>query len=85
MERAVELARSSDPWTRAAVMFYTFGAAIACGVYAVDDAACREIDDALRMAEAAGDDLGSEHSPSTRRGWCWFTGTPRTVTVGLSC
>ena len=26
MERAVELARSSDPWTRATVMFYTFGA-----------------------------------------------------------
>jgi hypothetical protein len=25
-------ARSSDPWTRAAVMFYTFGAAIASGV-----------------------------------------------------
>ena len=58
MERAVELARSSDPWTRATVMFYTFGAAIACGVYAVDDAVCREIDAALKMAEAAGDDLG---------------------------
>ena len=39
-------------------MFYTFGAAIAAGVYAVDGAACREIDDALRMAESAGDDLG---------------------------
>jgi adenylate cyclase len=57
MERAVEMARSSDPWTRAAVMFYIFGAAIACGVYTVGDAVCREIDDALRMAEAAGDDL----------------------------
>ncbi len=34
MERAVELARSSDPWTRATVMFYTFGATITCGVYA---------------------------------------------------
>ena len=58
MERAVAMARSCDPWTRAAVMFYTFGAATACGVVAVDAAACREIDDALRMAESAGDDLG---------------------------
>ena len=58
MERAVEMARNSDPWTRAAVMFYTFGAPIAGGVYVVDGAACREIDDALRMAESAGDDLG---------------------------
>ena len=32
-ERAVELARSSDPWTRATVMFYTFGAGIAVGIY----------------------------------------------------
>ena len=58
MERAVELARGADPWTRAAVMFFTFGAATACGVVAVDAAACREIDDALRMAESAGDDIG---------------------------
>ena len=66
MERAVELARSSDPWTRAAVMFYTFGAAIAAGVYAVDGAACREIDDALRMAESAGDDLGVAFTKYTK-------------------
>jgi adenylate cyclase len=57
MERAVEMARSSDPWTRASVMFYGFGAPIACGVYAVDDVAHREVDAALSMAEASGDDL----------------------------
>ena len=66
MERAVELARSSDPWTRATVMFYTFGAAIASGVYTPDDAACREIDDALRMAELAGDDLAVSMAKYTR-------------------
>jgi adenylate cyclase len=66
MEHAVELARNSDPWTRAAVMFYTFGAAIASGVYAVDDVAHREIDDALRMAEASGDDLGVSFTKYTK-------------------
>jgi adenylate cyclase len=66
MERAVELARGSDPWTRAAVMFYTLGAAVACGVYTADDAACREIDDALQMAEAAGDDLAMIFTKYTR-------------------
>ncbi len=66
MERAVELARRSDPWTRAAVMFYTFGAAIACGVYTADDAAGREIDDALSMAEAAVDDLGVAFTKYTK-------------------
>ena len=30
MQRAVELARGSDPWTRATVMFFTYGAGIAC-------------------------------------------------------
>ena len=66
MERAVELARSSDPWTRASVMFYTFGAAIAGGAYAVDDVANREINDALRMAEACGDDLGVSFTKYTK-------------------
>jgi adenylate cyclase len=66
MERAVELAHSSDPWTRATVMFYTFGAAVAAGVYAVDDAAHHEIDDALRMAEASGDDLAVSFTKYTK-------------------
>ncbi|HET7665592.1 MAG TPA: adenylate/guanylate cyclase domain-containing protein [Mycobacterium sp.] len=66
MERAVELAHSSDPWTRATVMFYTFGAAVAAGVYAVDDAAHHEIDDALMMAEASGDDLAVSFTKYTK-------------------
>ena len=47
-------------------MFYTFGAAIACGVYAVDDVTRREIDDALAMAEACGDDLGVSFTKYTK-------------------
>jgi hypothetical protein len=66
MERAIELARSSDPWTRATVMFFTFGAGIASGIYTADDAVCREIDDALRMAEAAGDDLAVSMAKYTK-------------------
>ncbi|MGY4653271.1 adenylate cyclase [Mycobacterium sp. URHB0021] len=66
IERAVELARNSDPWTRATVMFFTFGTSIACGVQTVDDVAHREIDDALRMAEASGDDLGVSFTKYTK-------------------
>lgn len=66
MARAVALASNSDPWTRAAVMFYTFGVAVAAGVYAVDDIAHREIDDALRMAELAGDDLAVSFAKYTK-------------------
>ena len=65
-ERAVELARNADPWTRACVMFYTFGAAIACGVQVLDGAVCREIDEALRMAEVAGDDLAVSMAKYTK-------------------
>jgi hypothetical protein len=65
-ERAVELARNSDPWTRAAVTFYAFGAPIACGVMVVDEAVCREIDDAHELAEAAGDDLGVSFTKYTK-------------------
>ena len=69
MSRAVELARSSDPWTRACVMFFTFGAGIASGIYvadAADGAAWPEIDDALRVAEGAGDDLAVSMSKYTK-------------------
>ena len=66
MERAIELARSSDPWTRATVVFYTYGAGIASGIYTPDDAACREIDNALRVAELAGDDLAVSMAKYTR-------------------
>ena len=66
MERAIELARSSDPWTRATVVFYTYGAGIASGIYTPDDAACREIDNALRVAESAGDDLAVSMAKYTK-------------------
>lgn len=66
MARAVALASDSDPWTRAAVMFYTFGVAVAGGVYVPDDVAHREIDDALRTAETAGDDLALSFAKYTK-------------------
>jgi AAA ATPase domain len=66
MLRAVEMARNSDPWTRACVMFYTFGAGIASGVYPADETAHREVDNALRMAEVAGDDLAVSMAKYTK-------------------
>jgi hypothetical protein len=47
-------------------MFYAVGAPIACGVLAVDEAACREIDDAHELAQAAGDDLGVSFTKYTK-------------------
>ncbi len=64
--RAVALARGSDPWTRATVTFYAIGAPIACGVLAVDEAVCREIDGAHELAQAAGDDLGVSFTKYTK-------------------
>jgi hypothetical protein len=55
--RAIEMGRSCDPWTRASVMFYAFGAGVTCGIYVLDAAARSEIDAALTTAESAGDDL----------------------------
>lgn len=65
-ERAIEMGRSCDPWTRASTTFYTFGAGIACGVYLPDDAARREIDTALAMAESTGDDLAVAFTKYTK-------------------
>ena len=65
-QRAVQMARGCDPWTRASVMFYTFAAPIACGITQPDDAARREIDAALATAEFVGDDLAVAFAKYTK-------------------
>jgi len=58
LHRAVAMARSADPVSYAAVVTYVYLAGIPYGVQAADDRAMREIEDALRIADRFGDDLG---------------------------
>ena len=51
------MARSADPMSYAMVVTYVYVPAIPAGVLRADDAAVREIEDALRIAERSGDDL----------------------------
>jgi hypothetical protein len=55
---ALAMGRDADPLTYAAVVTYVYLPAIPYGVHAADDRAVREIEDALRIAERSGDDLG---------------------------
>jgi hypothetical protein len=66
-------------------MFYTFGAGIASGVYPADETAHREVDNALEWLRWPVIDLAVSMAKYTK-GWCLFTGTPRTVTgIRLAC
>jgi class 3 adenylate cyclase len=53
---AIAMARNTDPATHALVVFWKHGWAITNGVLLADDTAVRELDDALQIAEQAGDD-----------------------------
>jgi hypothetical protein len=56
-ERAVAMARSTDPMTHAMVIGYKYTPAIALGVVLPNDAAVRDIDEAMQIAERIGDDV----------------------------
>jgi hypothetical protein len=51
------IARSADPMSYATVVAYAYIGGIPLGVLTADDSAVDEIEDALRIAERAGDDL----------------------------
>ena len=55
--RAVAMARDADPISQAVVNIYTYNNAIAGGVIVADDAALRDIDEALQSAQRALDDI----------------------------
>lgn len=56
LEQAVATARGTEPWSHAMVVTYKYLGAIPNGVLPADDAALREIDEALRIAERSSDD-----------------------------
>jgi adenylate cyclase len=55
--RAVAMARDADPVSQAVVIVYTHSNAIGSGVILADDAALRDIDEALQSAQRAADDI----------------------------
>jgi hypothetical protein len=57
LRHGLAMARSTDPYSYAAVVTYGYNPAIPFGVLMADDRALREIEDALRIAERSSDDL----------------------------
>ncbi|MFZ1178383.1 MAG: cyclase, partial [Mycobacterium sp.] len=57
LQRALAMARSTDPLSYATVVCYVYLLGIPFGVLTPEDRAVREIEDALRIAERSGDDL----------------------------
>jgi class 3 adenylate cyclase len=57
MRHGLDMARSTDPYSYAAVVSLVYCAGVPGGVLSPDDSTVREIEDALRIAERSGDDL----------------------------
>jgi hypothetical protein len=57
MRHCLDIARSADPLTYAAVVGYGYFPGISSGVLSPDNSAVREIEDALRIAERSSDDV----------------------------
>jgi hypothetical protein len=57
LRHCLAMARSTDPYSYAAVVAYGYNGAIPFGVLMPDDHALREIEDALRIGERSSDDL----------------------------
>jgi class 3 adenylate cyclase len=57
LRHGLDMARSADPMSCAAVVTWVYFPGIPNGVLRADDRAVREIDDALQIAEQSGDDM----------------------------
>ena len=56
-DRALAMARGADPMSHAVVITYAYGFAIAGGVLLADDAALRDIEEALEITERSSEDF----------------------------
>ena len=56
-DRALAMARGADPMSHAVVIMYAYGFAIAGGVLLADDAALRDIEEALEITERSSEDF----------------------------
>jgi class 3 adenylate cyclase len=59
LRHGLAMARSADPLSHATLVAWVYNLGIPCGALAADDAAKREIEDALQNAERSGDDLAT--------------------------
>ena len=57
LDRALAMARGADPMSHAIVNTYAYGVAIAGGVLLADDAALRDIEEALEITERSSEDF----------------------------
>jgi len=65
LRHSLDMARSADPLSYAAVVAYVYFPGIAAGVLGPDDSATREIEDALRISERSADDLALDLARTT--------------------
>jgi adenylate cyclase len=66
--RAVAMVRGADPMSQGAVVNYTYANAIGCGVILADDAALRDIEEALESAQRSADDFALGFAMFTKAG-----------------
>jgi class 3 adenylate cyclase len=59
LRHGLAMARIAEPMSHATVVAWVYNLGIPCGVLAADDAAMREIEDALQNAERSGDDVAA--------------------------
>lgn len=57
LEHALAMARTTDKFSHALVITWTYFTTLSCGVLLASDEAMRDIDDALQITEGAGDDI----------------------------
>jgi hypothetical protein len=65
LRHGVATAHSADPFSYAAVVALVYWPGIPLGAMAADDAAVREIEDGLRIAERSGDDMALAFAQAT--------------------
>ena len=65
LRHGLDMARSADPLTYAAVVGWGYFPGITVGALAADDRAVREIEDAIRIAERSSDDLAVDFARVT--------------------
>ncbi len=65
LRHGVATAHSADPFSYAAVVAFVYWPGIPLGAMAADDAAVREIEDGLRIAERSGDDMALAFAQAT--------------------
>jgi hypothetical protein len=59
LRHGLAMARIADPMSHASVVAWVYNLGIPCGSLAADDAAMREIEDAVQTSERAGDDVAT--------------------------